>query len=165
MKKLLLIPFILISHCLFAQYEGKEVGFRGGLTSGITYRQYLEENLSYEGLLSFRQDGMQFTFLRQTHEKSFTEISENLYLVLGYGAHAGFFYASEYKLFLFSKIIYPGRKFSPVAGLDGYAGIEYRFNSIPFTVSLDYKPFFEISPYQFFKISIWDMAFGVKYRF
>jgi len=165
MKKILLPLLLAMFFSANAQFDGREVGLRGGITSGITYRQYLEDNFSYEGLLSFRQDGMQFTLLRQIHEQAFFDVSDNLYIVYGYGAHAGFFYDSQYKLFMFNRIYYPERRFSPVVGVDGYGAIEYRLSSFPFTIALDYKPFFEISTQQFFKISIWDIAFAVKYRF
>ncbi len=165
MKKIFL-P-ILLAICLSSQsqYSGREVGIRGGITSGITYRQYLEDNFSYEGLLSFRQYGLQFTLLRQIHEQALFDVSDNLYMVYGYGAHAGFFYDSEYKLFMYNRVYYPERRFSPVIGIDGFGALEYRLSSFPLTIALDYKPFFEISAYQFFKISIWDIAFAVKYRF
>jgi len=148
-----------------AQDAGKEVGIRGGITSGITYRQYLEHNFSYEGLMSFRKDGLQFTLLRQIHEQALLDVSENLFVVYGYGAHAGFFYDSDYKMFIYNRIYYPERRFSPVVGIDGYGALEYRMSSYPISFALDYKPFFEVSTYQFFKISIWDMALAVKYRF
>ncbi|MCB8994445.1 MAG: hypothetical protein H6538_02435 [Bacteroidales bacterium] len=167
MKRVLVSIIVL---CLFysltlAQNFGREAGVRGGITSGITYRQYLENNFSYEGLLSIRKDGMQFTLLRQIHEQTLFEYSDNLYFVYGYGAHAGFFYDYQYRVFLYSQLTYQERRFSPVAGIDGYAALEYRFPNFPVSIALDYKPFFELSAYQFFKISIWDMAFAVKYRF
>jgi hypothetical protein len=165
MNKLLIPILLAINFLTSAQYSGKEVGMRGGITSGFTYRQYLENNFSYEGLLSFRQDGIQFTLLRQVHEQTLFDFSDKLYLVSGYGAHAGFFYDSKYRFFFFNQVQYPERRFSPVIGIDGYGALEYRLSSFPLTVALDYKPFFEISPYQFFKISIWDLAFAVKYRF
>jgi hypothetical protein len=165
MKNLLIPLFLGICLSANAQIEGKEVGIRGGITSGLTFRQYLEDNFSYEGLLSFRQNGLQFTLLRQIHEQSFFEVSDDLFLVYGYGAHAGFFYSSDYNLFIYNRVYYRERRFSPVIGIDGFAGIEYKLSSFPLTIAFDYKPFFEASAYQFFKISIWDMAFAVKYRF
>jgi hypothetical protein len=165
MKNLLLPILLIISLSVCGQFSGREVGIRGGITSGITYRQYLEDNFSYEGLLSFRKDGLQFTLLRQIHEQALFDVSDNLFMVYGYGAHAGFFYDSKYNLFMFNSVNYPERRFSPVIGIDGYGALEYRLTSFPLTISLDYKPFFEVSTYQFFKISIWDMAFAVKYRF
>ncbi len=165
MKKLLPALLLLMSLSVYGQYTGRMAGLRGGITSGLTFRQYLEDNFSYEGLLSFRQDGMQFTLLRQISEQTLFNVSDNLYMVYGYGAHAGFFYSSEYRLFLNNRVIYPERRFSPVVGVDGYGGLEYHFTSLPLIVGLDYKPFFEVSAYQFFKMSIWDMAFTVKYSF
>ncbi len=164
-EKIFILILIVVNLSASAQFSGKEVGIRGGITSGFTFRQYLEDNFSYEGLLSFRQDGLQFTLLRQIHQKTLFDISDNLYLVFGYGSHAGFFYASDYKLFINIPVFYPERRFSPVAGIDGYGALEYRVSSFPLTFAIDYKPFFEVSAYQFFKISIWDMAFAVKYRF
>jgi len=165
MKSILISLLAVISFTLSAQYTGKEAGIRGGITSGFTYRQYLDEGFSYEGLLSFRKDGMQFTFLRQTHQQTLLDFSDNIFLVIGYGAHAGFFYDSDYRLFLDIPVIFPTRRFSPLAGIDGYGALEYRMSSIPLTFAFDYKPFFEISTYQFFKISVWDMAIALKYRF
>jgi hypothetical protein len=165
MRKILLTLLLGISICASAQYNGREAGIRGGITSGFTYRQYLEDNFSYEGLLSFRKNGLQFTLLRQIHEQTLYDVSDNLFLVYGYGAHAGFFYDSKYRILFYSQVYYPERRFSPVIGLDGYGALEYRLSSFPLTLALDYKPFFEISAYQFFRISIWDLAFAVKYRF
>ncbi len=167
MKKLILTILFLISINLFSftQYSNRDIGIRGGITSGITYRQYLRDNFSYEGILSFRQDGLQFTLLRQVHEEAFFEFADNFYLVYGYGAHVGFFYDHQYNLFFFNRVSYPERRFSPVAGIDGYGALEYRLSSIPLSFAMDYKPFFEISAYQYFKISVWDLALAVKYRF
>jgi len=49
MKKTTLISILLISisSVLFSQNFSREAGFRGGITSGITYRHYLEHNFSY----------------------------------------------------------------------------------------------------------------------
>ncbi len=62
-------------------------------------------------------------------------------------------------------VFYPGRKLSPLLGIDAYAGIEYRFESIPAVIGVDMKPFFEFSLYQFYKMNLWDMALTAKYRF
>jgi hypothetical protein len=148
-----------------AQDTGREAGFRGGVTSGLTYRQYLEHNFSYEGILSFRQDGLQFTLLRQIHEQSFFDVSDNLFFVYGYGAHAGFFYSRDYKMFVRNHVYYRERRFSPVFGIDGFGSVEYRMTTLPLSFALDFKPFFEVSVYQFFKINIWDLGLSVKYRF
>jgi len=167
MKRIIFFLTVLIGtvNFLSAQESQREAGIRGGITSGITYRHYLEHNFSYEGLLSFRQNGLQFTLLRQVHEQTLFDVADNFFLVYGYGAHAGYFFASDYKMFINNRVYYHERRFSPVAGIDGYAALEYRLSSFPVSIALDFKPFFEVSAYQFFNISIWDMAFAFKYRF
>ena len=47
----------------------KEIGLRGGYTAGITFRVNLEENLSYEGQLGYRDQGAIFTVIRQQHHE------------------------------------------------------------------------------------------------
>jgi len=66
---------------------------------------------------------------------------------------------------LYKTIHRPEKRFSPLIGLDGFLGIEYHFPGIPVLVGLDYKPFFEMSLYQYFQMSAWDVAFTLKYKF
>ena len=74
----------------------REAGVRGGITSGFTYRQYLDEYLSYESILSFRQAGMQLTLIRQIHEgPSVLDIDANFNFLYGFGAHVGFFFTDS----------------------------------------------------------------------
>jgi hypothetical protein len=166
-QKLIIILFLFASLSIqaFSQNYMREAGFRGGLTSGLTYRYYLEDNLAYEALLSFRNGGMQMTLMRQIREVTLTEYADNLYFTYGLGAHAGFFYTNKNSFLWYNDFYYTDRKFSPVIGIDGYAGIEYRVDSFPITVGLDYKPFFEFSTQQIFRIRIWDLGLTLKYRF
>lgn len=168
MKKSLLIIIILIFFTLpsFSQNFTREAGFRGGQTAGFTYRQYLDEYLSYEGILSFRKSGMQFTLLRQVHEMNLVfDLGPNFRYIYGFGGHAGYFFTEKFKPFGFTEIYYPKRKFSPVLGVNAYAAMEYRLDSFPLVLGLDYKPFFEFSLNQYFRLSLWDIAFTVRYQF
>jgi len=165
MKYTFTILLLITGLNAFSQNFTREAGIRGGLTPGFTYRQYLDDNLSYEALLSFRQGGMQFTLLRQEHEQALLEYSENIFFVYGFGAHAGYFYSDYYRLYLNHEVFYRQPKFSPVIGIDAFAGLEYRLETLPLTVALDIKPFFELSTAQFFKLRVMDLALAVKYRF
>jgi hypothetical protein len=148
------------------QTYSREAGMRAGLTSGFTYRQYLDDYLSYEGILSFRKSGMQVTMIRQIHElQSPFELGQDFHFLYGFGGHAGFFYTDSYQPFGFTEYNYPQRKLSPVVGADAYAAIEYRADTFPLAIGLDFKPFFEFSMYQFFSLKLWDLAFNVRYRF
>jgi hypothetical protein len=167
MKKFLLsmvLTTLIVS--LQAQGFSREAGVRGGLTSGFTYRVFLDDYLSYESILSFRQSGMQLTLLRQIHEHgSMVELGNNFHVLYGFGGHLGFFFTDKYRPFGINELYYPQKKFSPVFGADANVAVEYRMDSYPLVFGLDYKPFFEFSFHEFFKIRLWDLAFTIKYRF
>lgn len=149
-----------------AQSQFKEAGIRGGVTSGFTYRQYLSDYLSYEGMLSFRNSGIQFTVVRQIHEiHADFNLHPGVHFLYGYGGHLGFFNSDTYSAFWRSELRYEDRRFTPVIGLDAFTSLEYRLNSYPVVVALDYKPFFEFSIYEFFRLRLTDIALSFRYRF
>jgi hypothetical protein len=112
-----LIIFFVLSFQTFSQNYLSEAGIRGGITSGITYRHYLNDNLAYEALLSFRNGGLQMTLMRQIRELTLTEYVDNLYFTYGFGAHAGFFYSNKYDFLWYNDFYYTDRQFSPVLAL------------------------------------------------
>ena len=70
MKKIYIIIFLLcLAPAAFSQFYNKEVGIRGGYSSGITFRVNLEESLSYEAQLNYRDKGAVFTMYRQQHSE------------------------------------------------------------------------------------------------
>jgi len=164
MKSFLIIMLVTISSVTAAQDYSRAAGVRGGRTAGLTYRQFLDPTLAYEGIISFRNSGMQFTVLRQRFEPALWNISDEFFFTYGYGGHVGFLYSNKFR-FLFREIYYENNRFSPLIGMDGYVGIEYHFPSLPVQIGLDYKPFFDFSLYQFFNLSLGDAAFTLKYTF
>ena len=164
MKSFLLLILILLAVTVTGQETTRTAGIRGGINSGLTYRQFLDPSLAYEGLLSFRGEGLQFTVLRQRFEPALWKFSDGFFLVYGYGFHAGFTDAQTYTFFNRS-YHYGTNKFSPLAGIDGFLGLEYHFQGLPVQVGLDFKPFFELSLYEFFRMNVWDGAFTLKYTF
>lgn len=164
MKHYILIFLLLISIQAAGQDLMHSAGIRGGVTSGLTYRAYLNPELAYEAMLSFRGEGLQFTIVRQKFEPALWNLSDGFFLTYGYGGHLGFTNTNTHR-HLYKTIHYTGRKFSPLLGLDGYLGIEYHIPGVPVQVGLDYKPFLELSLYQFFTMTAWDLAFTLKYKF
>jgi hypothetical protein len=157
----LILLFSLTAH---AQNYFRAAGIRGGLSSGFTYRQHLDPELAYEGLLSFRRGGLQLTALRQHIQPALFEFSEDFYFLYGFGGHLGFNYTDNY-FFMFHEYNYSQKRFSPLVGMDGYLGLEYHISAVPIQIGLDLKPFFEFSIFEFFRIVPWDCAFSVKYTF
>ncbi len=160
------ITFLLLifSLPLNAQNYYRSAGIRGGISSGFTYRQFLEPDLAYEGLLSFRKGGIQFSVLRQRLQPTLMHISEDFYFTYGYGGHVGVTYTDTYKFF-FREYSHSDKRFSPLIGMDGYLGLEYHFPMLPVQIGLDFKPFFEITVYEFFQMSVCDIGFNIKYTF
>jgi hypothetical protein len=164
MKYYILILLLIISFRVSGQDFNRAVGGRGGITSGITYRAYLNPELAYEGLLSFRKNGLQFTLLRQHFEPALWHINDGFFITYGYGGHLGYTHTRTYR-HLYKTVHRADKKFSPVLGIDGYLGIEYHFPGIPVQMGIDYKPFFEFSINQYFQALAWDVAFTLKYKF
>jgi hypothetical protein len=123
----------------------------------------MDEANAYEGILSFKQGGLQLTLLKQFVKPYLTEHSDNIYLVWGYGAHLGTHRTSAFEIF--SKKFYDLNSITPLFGLDAFAGLEYRIREIPLIIGVDFKPFFDLAGARFFSMSIWDFAVSLKYNF
>lgn len=164
MRYLIISTLLIISLSASGQDFMHSAGIRGGISSGLTYRAYLNPELAYEGLMSFRGTGIQFTLLRQKFEPALWQLSDGFFVSYGYGGHIGFTNDYSYE-HIFRTVHRPDRQFSPLIGMDGYLGIEYHFPGIPVQVGIDFKPYFEMNLYQWFQMNVWDMAFTMKYKF
>jgi hypothetical protein len=161
--RLLIIILILTPAISEAQNYTRNAGIRCGQTSGFTYRQYMDEGNAYEGLLSFKKNGLQLTLLKEFVQPYLTGHIDNIYLLWGYGAHMGTNRTNSWEIF--SKRFYDLSSITPLFGIDGYAGLEYRISEFPLVVGADFKPFFDLAGARFFSISIWDFAVTLKYNF
>jgi len=159
-----IIVLLCLSPAAFSQFYTKEVGLRGGYSSGITFRVNLEETLSYEAQLSYRDHGGIFTMFRQKHMEMGMDRMGNWEFLYGFGLHVGFYYTDSYKIFF--REVYFGREiFTPVIGADGYVGIDYKFAEIPMSFGISFQPHMEISLKQVFGINLWDFGFTARYMF
>jgi hypothetical protein len=164
MKYLILTTLLFISLQAAGQDFMHSAGVRGGISSGLTYRAYLNPELAYEGLMSFRGRGLQLTLLRQRFEPALWQLSDGFFVTYGYGGHIGFTNENSYQ-HMFKTVHRADKKFSPLIGIDAYLGIEYHFPGMPVQIGLDFKPYFEMSLYQWFRMNVWDGAFTLKYKF
>ena len=164
MKHFIIITLLFLSMSVSAQDFMHSAGIRGGITSGLTYRAYLNPELAYEGIMSFRGKGLQLTLLRQKFEPALWHLSDGFFVSYGYGGHLGF--TNDYShQHMFKTVHRQDKKFSPLLGLDGYLALEYHFPGIPVQIGLDYKPYFEFALHEWFQMSVWDIAFTLKYKF
>jgi hypothetical protein len=158
------VLLVIVSLPAIPQEYYRAIGIRGGLTSGFTYRQFLDEEIAVEGLLSFKKGGIQLTLLREIHQPGLTEFSDNFLFSYGFGGHIGYIH-SDYHYFFTERYYYPQQRYLPVIGMDAFIGLEYVLRQFPFTFSLDFKPFFELFIPGFFNLNPGDFAFSVRFRF
>ena len=163
-KKLVIILFLVYLPFVKAQNFTQAVGLRGGLTSGITYRIHVNEELAHEFMLKLNANELNVVVLRVFYQENAFGYSPKLVLFKGYGAHAGYKYRDQYNAF-FRDIHLERKMFYPVLGFDAYLGLEYRIEEFPVIFGLDCKPFFEFSPKQIYRLYLPDIAFTIKYRF
>ena len=164
MRYIIFTVLLIIPMQLFSQFYNKEFGIRGGYSSGFTFRVNIEEDLSYEAQLYYRDQGAIFNVIRQQHREIGYDKFGTWKFLYGFGAHVGFYFTDHYKIFF--RQIYIGREiFTPVIGMDGYLAVEYQLIDAPVSFGIDFKPFMEISLKQLFGFNAWDFGINVRYRF
>ncbi|MFP4691969.1 MAG: hypothetical protein ACLFMU_08680 [Bacteroidales bacterium] len=130
---------VVISLCFasisVAQDYSTGIGVRGGLSSGLTIKHFIGEKAAFEGILSSRWRGFGVTGLYEIHNQAFDE--EGFKWYYGFGGHIGF-YDGDYAGWGDAGTTYS------VIGVDGILGLEYSFTEIPFNVSIDWKPAFNL---------------------
>jgi hypothetical protein len=157
-----LIFFIVTPLYINAQDYQTAMSLRSGVSSGVSIQFFRDESKAIEGLLSFRNNGLQLTVIKEYYRPVLLKRSTHIFAFYGWGGHLGFEWNNTDHHHDF-----PPRVFSsgPSAGLDAMAGAEYRFYKVPVTIGLNFKPFAEISATRFFNLNLWDYGFTVKYTF
>lgn len=152
----LFLSLILGTHVL-AQDNRMTLGFRSGEAWGLTCRIPNNETTATEGMLTFRDRGIQLTLLKENVLPVLLKYSSHFFAYQGFGAHIG--YVRNRPWDEHSHWMHAG----PVAGADFIAGLEYRTFKHPLSFALEYKPYAEFSATRFFKVSLWDFAFIFRY--
>jgi hypothetical protein len=158
MKRLVFALTILIftGFAVNAQDYNTGIGVRGGLSNGLTVKHFIGDNTAIEGILATRWQGFNVTGLYQIHNRAFDTPRLNWYY--GFGGHIGFW--NDHRNHPWFR---NGSGSYTVIGIDGILGIEYNIEPIPFNISLDWKPAFNILGYTGF----WgdEVAISVRYIF
>jgi hypothetical protein len=152
-----------------AQENMKQAGFRFGNTTGFTGRIITENNFAFEGILGFREGGMQVYGLFETRKPLYLNRVDNMFLYFGCGAHIGFVRWNEYDKHYDPYHNYYDDNYDwhigAAFGLDGIIGMEYSFVNAPISMAVDFKPFFELYGPFLMKVNFWDFGFHVRYNF
>jgi hypothetical protein len=88
----------------------------------------------------------------------------DLFLAWGYGGHIGFFITDHLRS-LGENYTFRGERFCPVFGADGWLAAENRFRDIPLNISLNIRPFVELTVPSFVKIIPGDLGVSISYVF
>lgn len=170
MKKfslILITAFLIIQYTAQAQPVNKQAGLRTGYMGGLFYQTTGKSGSAETGfmaMLGFKNNGVQLTGLRLVYETTLGEISPDLFLCWGYGGHAGFVVTNNVG-FLGSRYYFRSDRFCPLFGVDGWGAVEYRFRSIPLAVSVNIKPYVELTLPSFLNIMPGDVGISISYSF
>ena len=128
-----------------AQYK-TAIGLRAGETSGLTIKRFTGASTAIEGIVGLWPYAFSVTGLFERYVP--TEIG-GLRWYYGGGAHfafnsGGFYYNYYYYDYPDSRRYYYHVGETGI-GLDGMIGLEFKIPKIPIAVSLDLKPYFEIT--------------------
>jgi hypothetical protein len=164
MKRLLLISaFAILSCYAFSQDFRQAVGIRAGYTGGIEYRIYADELNSYKFLLGSRDRGLIAHAMKEWHRRDLFTFTDQLTFVYGAGLHVGY-ERWDQQYYNYNTSYYVTRT-AFIAGLDGLAGLEYMFISVPLSVGFEVKPYFDFFGREMFDIELFDFALTLKYHF
>lgn len=132
MKQLVIIAaFFMFAYTVSAQNKTANsltyktaFGVRVWDGAGLNLKTFLTEKTALEFVGFFNTYGTRITGLYEFHGDLNTE--GNLKWYLGFGGHASLY------------------KFAKGGGVDGVAGIDYKFENLPLNIALDWQPSVEI---------------------
>jgi hypothetical protein len=159
-----LIPVLLLTARSIAQpainmssYK-TGIGLRGGTTSGLTIKHFTNTSSALEGIVGIWSHAISITGL---YEKYAGTGIEGLQWYYGGGAHVAFQSGTYYDNHYYRDHY---RHDGIGLGIDGIVGIEYKIKPIPFAISLDLKPFFEVNTGGGTFVAL-DPGLGIKFTF
>jgi len=158
---------LLVNSTAKSQFSENHIGGRGGMHGGIYYQNIISAGTaekSFFAMISANRESVRATVLKLTYQTSLREIADNLFFVWGYGGHAGFA-VTDHTYFLGRKYQFEHSRFRPLIGVDGWAGLEYRFLAVPLSLGLNIKPYIEMMFPGFISIIPGDIGISFAYTF
>jgi hypothetical protein len=160
-----IILFVLSAH---GQTYEKQIGLRLGVTPGITGKVIKDDRAAIEGILGFRNGGIQLYGLIEKYVPLIKNPEQRWMMYFGGGGHMGYIngYNRVRRWSNTSGYYYEEQRIAGmVLGLDGVIGTEYTFPKVPITLSVEFKPYVELQDFRRFWVNFWDFGFGIKYSF
>ncbi len=129
-KLIFMMMLLFATSKISAQNYIQAVGLRGGIYSGVNYKNFFTNDVAFEGIITKPWKAWEFTALIEKHSPLGRSI--NFFLFYGVGAHIGN-YDARYTRHSTGKYM--------VIGADAIVGIEYEFSQLPLALSVDWKPY------------------------
>lgn len=157
MKKIIIASVLFLCVGLLqAQDYQSSIGIRTGLSNGVTYKHYISRYNAVEAIFAIRYGGFMVSGLYEFNNEM-EEPGLNWYY--GIGGHLGYFNGN--------RTSYPGWWESnrvdayTILGADAIIGIEYAFYDTPVSLSLDWKPAFNLLGHS----GLWgdNIALSIRY--
>ncbi|MBW6498282.1 MAG: hypothetical protein K0B09_07845 [Bacteroidales bacterium] len=153
MKRIIAVALFVLffSQLSSAQSYNTGIGLRGGVYSGVTFKQFISSYDAFEIVGAFHYRGLFLAAMYQRHANAFDVPGLNW--LYGGGVHIGF---------------YDGR-YHPVwevagnrtqLGVSGIVGLEYKIDEIPISIGIDLIPAIDI----FESTRLW-MGGGIAVRY
>jgi hypothetical protein len=114
---------------------------------GISLKHFFNDRNAGELIAYFYGHGIRFTGLYEIHGN--IEGATGLRWYIGPGAHVGFYNTKHGD--------------GAFIGIDGVLGLDYKINSAPINISLDWQPSFEFGDHRGF-VGSWG-GLGIRYTF
>lgn len=133
------------------------IGLRVGQTSGLTVKHFFAYHKAVEGILGLWYRGFSVTGLYEQYQDAGVS---GLHWYYGAGGHVSL--TTEHVWYRWNGEWWVAEHVGAVGlGVDGILGIEWKIPPIPFAVSLDLKPFVEVTTANGINFAL-DPGFGVK---
>ncbi|PSR52125.1 hypothetical protein AHMF7605_00600 [Adhaeribacter arboris] len=139
----------VFTNTFFAQKGGSiyktGIGLRGGYyATGLSIKQVIKNEVAVESILGAgsRRCGVMLPLIYEKHDSAFQ--ARGLKWFYGLGGHVDSYQSDCY--YRRKRYVVFDRVNVAAIGVDGVLDLEYAFPEIPFTLTLDYKPFAETLP-------------------
>lgn len=166
-KVTILIAGLLIGFSAVSQEFSREIGLRTGYASGLSGKVIKDNKVALEGLLGFRQGGLQMVLLVESYHPLIPARAEEWKIYFGGGGHVGWVNGyNRVRRWSNSTGYYfeEQRIAGPVVGLDGVFGTEYNFLRAPIVIFAEFKPFVELQSFKKVKVNFWDFGIGIRFK-
>lgn len=166
LTSLLVLGFFFVQFAS-GQSSVRQAGIRTGYRGGFFFQTTADAGnagIGYNAMVGFNNNGVQFTGLKLIYETNIPSISPDLYFAWGYGGHAGFI-VTDHISYFGERYNFENDRFCPLIGVDGWISMDYRFREIPLVISVNIKPYVEVTMPAFVKIMPADIGISISYVF